>query len=294
MQMRVKMLAIVSLAVVAAVGGVLYLRNSNVAAPAEKVEARHLLSRTKKGATRVKSAKVETRIPTAKNAKDGAWMSMSAKASETAKKLDEMLAKEIGGLSVEYRNLIRDLRQALEDDNKKRIRKSVQGLLAAYQSGVKIPSAVLESMAFAAAGCGVDALPEMVGLLAGKDPAVADVASDAFEEMLMNADGDHELAEVMVTVLPYLKDTELISGAMAELGHMRNSVRVETALAIFESGNESAIQILKDNLSTYFSDKEGAPEVNTYEDVVAYGKANPDGEDDETFYGKWMNQENDE
>lgn len=288
------MLAIASLTVVAAVGGVLYLRSSNVTAPAEKAEARHLLSRSKKGATKVKSAKSETRIRTAKNEKGGDWMSMSAKASETAKKLDEMLEKEVGGLSVEYQNLIRDLRQALEDDNKKRIRKTVQGLLAAYQSGVKIPTVVLESMAFAAAGCGVDALPEMVGLLAGKDPAVADVASDAFEEMLMNADGDHELAEVLVTVLPYLKDTELISGAMAELGHMRNSVRVETALAIFESGNESAIQVLQENLSTYFSDQEGAPEVKTYEDVVAYGKANPDGADDEAFYGKWMNQENDE
>lgn len=294
MQVTVKKLALISLAVVATAGGVLYLRSSDATATAEESESRHLVSRSKKRVSEAKPKKIETRIRAVKKAKGGEWVSMSAKASETARKLDEMLAKEIGGLSVEYRNLIRDLRQALEDDNKKRIRKSVQGLLAAYQSGVKIPTVVLESMAFAAAGCGVDALPEMVGLLAGKDPAVVDVASDAFEEMLMNADGDRELSDVMVTILPCLKDTELISSAMAELGHMRNSVRVETALAIFESGNESAIQVLQDNLSTFFSDSEGAPEVKTYEDVVAYGEANPDGEDDETFYGKWMNQEDDE
>lgn len=291
MHMTVKGITATILFVLAIFAGIAVAVYGLKPASSVKTDAEGKVLRSKRIANKANAGRVETRIRTRDRGE--ARNPLADKMSAAAKNLDQMLAADLGGLSAEYQTLIRDLRLALEDDDKKRILKSVQGLLAAYQSGVKLPLGVLEAMSHAVASCGAEALPEMVGLLASKDPAVAEVASDSFEEMLMMADGDGELSEMIISVVPYLKDTELINSALMELDHMRNSVRVKTAVAIFESGQEVAVNVLKDNVSTYFSE-EGAPEVKTCEDVINFGKNNPDGEDDETFYGKWMNQAEDD
>lgn len=291
MHMTVKGITATILSVLAIFAGIAVAVYGLKPASSVKTDAEGKVLRSKRIANKANAGRVETRI----RARDRgeARNPLADKMSDAAKNLDQMLAADLGGLSAEYQTLIRDLRLALEDDDKKRMLKAIQGLLGAYQSGVKLPMVVLESMAHAVASCGSEALSEMVGLLASKDPAVAEVAADSFEEMLMMADGDGELSEMIISVVPYLKDTELINSALMELDHMRNSVRVKTAVAIFESGQEVAVNVLKDNVSTYFSE-EGAPEVKTCEDVINFGKNNPDGEDDETFYGKWMNQAEDD
>lgn len=289
MQVNVKSIAIALVSVGVVFSGTALIMQMIRPSSAAKAEAARKVLRSKKIATKVKPGRVETRIRGQQHA-DVRQLQVD-KLDASAKSLGELLTGDDEKLAAEYKALIRDLQLALADDDKKKILKSIQGLLAAYQSGVKLPFAVLEAMARGAASCGASALPELVGLLAGKDLAVVDVASDSFEEMLMEADGDAELSEMMISVVPYLKDTELLNSVMTELDHMRNSVRVKTALAIFDKGQPEAVKVLSENLSTYFPGEDGAVEVKSREDVLAYGEKYPDGEDDETFYGKWISQE---
>ena len=200
-----------------------------------------------------------------------------------------MLSIDDAEISEEFRKVILELQEALGDDDKKAILSVVQRLLAKIRKGENVPELVKVQAVRALASCGPTAASELVGFMADANPAVEAAASNAFEEMLIDADGDGELSALILSVVPAMTNEEAIDGFLSELTNMRSSVRVKTALTLADSGNDHVLSVLNQNLHSYFGDCEGLT-VNTREDIVTYGRLNLDGEDDEMMYGKWQNE----
>ena len=207
---------------------------------------------------------------------------------------DDLLLSDAANatLTEEYRQILKDLQSALDDaefgeGGRKRLLAYVDGLLKRLQGGEKLPLLVQSGMIRALASCGTEGASELAGCLAWADVSLSGDVANAFEEVLIDADGDRELSAIVKSAVKGLVDENLLEGIMSELGSMRNSVRVETAIAIYNSGNPAAVKALENNLSTYFGDQEGFV-VKNRADVVEYGKNNPDGENDEEFYGPWQ------
>lgn len=200
-----------------------------------------------------------------------------------------LAAMEDAQLSDEYRQLLLKLQEILGKDDRKGVIRLAQDILARIQRGQDVPMFVREQMVRALASCGSDGIPELAGFLADINEMIVQEAANAFEEMLIDADGDAELATILMSILPAVNDQSMLEGFMSELGNMRNSRRVDTVKQIIASGNEAAIKVLNENLSSYFGDDENGFKVNAVGDLDEYLARNPDGEDDETFYGKWQN-----
>ena len=257
-----------------------------------KAEARGILraKATKSEAQRIAPARSQIRI---KSASAVTPAPASAKTSADGWADDLMLSAAANAeLTDEYRQMLKDIQAALDEGtfgkgSRAKLLAYVDGLLSRLQAGEKLPLLVQSKMIRALAACGTDAAPELAGSLAWADVSLSGEVANAFEEILIDADGDRELSAVIKSAVKGLKDASLLEGILAELGSMRNSVRVETALAIYASGNDAAIKVLENNLSSYFGNQEGVV-VKTREDVIAYGKNNPDGENDEEFYGPWQ------
>ena len=208
--------------------------------------------------------------------------------------MDSLLLSEEANASLteEYRQMLKDIQSALDEaefgkNGRGRILACVDGLLKRLQAGEKLPLIVQSAMIRALASCGTEGASELAGCLAWADVSLSGEAANAFEEILIDADGDRELAAIVKSSVRGLRDANLLEGIMAELGNMRNSVRVETALAIYSSGNPAAVKVLEGNLSSYFGDQEGFV-VKNRSDLIEYGKNNPDGENDEEFFGPWQ------
>ena len=237
----------------------------------------------------------------AKNRPERSSVRVSKRVVATAKEPDvsgggtasPMLNVDDAEISEEFRKVILELQESLGADDKKAILSIVQRLLARIRKGENVPELVKVQAVRALASCGPSAASELVGFMADASSVVEAAASNAFEEMLIDADGDGELSALILSVVPAMVNEEAIDGFLSELTNMRSSVRVKTALALADGGNDHVLSVLNQNLHSYFGDCEGLT-VNTREDIVTYGKMNPDGEDDEMMYGKWQNESDSE
>lgn len=237
--------------------------------------------KTAKSADQQKAARVSSRIAERKPVKP-------FKASGVKEPDFTLAAMEDAELSAEYRQLLLKIQEALGNEDRKAVIRFAQDILARIRQGQDVPLFVREQMVRALASCGSDGVPELAGFLADLNEAIVLEASNAFEEMLIDADGDAELAEILLSLLPAVNDQSMLESFMSELGNMRNSRRVDTARKIVATGNEAAIKVLNENMSSYFGDDEGGFAVKSTDDLEEYLARNPDGEDDETFYGKWQ------
>ena len=89
-----------------------------------------------------------------------------------------------------------------------------------------------------------------------------------------------------------IRDEDMVSTMLFELNNMRPTVRAETGISIFKSGNEVAVRTLREEIDTYFGDNPEV-EVQSEDDLGKYlekareaYKADPDlADSDESFYG---------
>ena len=189
-------------------------------------------------------------------------------------------------LSAEFKELYQALQNAFDAQDRLAVIELVKKLQSMDEWPDGIPKAVklaaLDSLAWFGAGC----LPEALGFLADRDAEVSEMAIEKFEEMLSDMDmGDRATSEVIKALSQVVHDTDALDSFFMEFNNMRNSVKAETALAIYDSGNAEAIAVLEENLELIFSDNEGDYEIKGREDIVKYAEDNPDGEDDEETYG---------
>lgn len=194
--------------------------------------------------------------------------------------------KDVAKISDEVRALLIDMRAALSDENEKRVLSTVQRLQAMMLNGADIPRSVKVAMLNALGSLdGGAGLADAVPFLGDADKTVRTAALEEFEDMLLDVElGDRYISSVLKQVVKVVHDADALEMFMMELGDMRTSVKVDTALAVFDSGNQTAIKVLSDDLDVYFdTDSEGS--LKTREDIVQYGKDNPDDPDDESIYG---------
>lgn len=202
-------------------------------------------------------------------------------------------------LSKEIAAIYSEIRKSFDNDpfmdspkSRKALLAAVQKLLAQTANGAVVPGFVKRNTIDMLGWAGGDGLSEMVGFMADADAEVATYAREKFQDALDDFTlSDREISAILKEVVKVEHDQESLDMYISQLSNMRNSVKVDTALAIADSGNEDALAVLENNLDFHFGAGEGDYEVKTREDVVQYGKDNPDGEDDEAFYGGGVGQE---
>ena len=278
-------------------GGGLYLtlRPSEAerrAEAAKVLRARRLAKKEAAKATR----KSEIRIAASNRARDNASLLGGGGGEATSSELIDFDEVE---LSKEIAAIYSEIKKSFEKDPFMDSRKSRQRLLAAVQkllaqsaNGAVVPGFVKRNTIDMLGWAGGDGLSEMVGFMADADAEVAAYAKEKFQDALDDFTlSDREISAILKEVVKVEHDQEALDTYISQLSNMRNSVKVDTALAILGSGNEDAVAVMENNLDFHFGAGEGDCEVKTSEDIVQYGKDNPDGEDDEAFYGGGVGQE---
>ncbi|MCQ2392803.1 MAG: hypothetical protein MJ249_00820 [Kiritimatiellae bacterium] len=198
-------------------------------------------------------------------------------------------------LSDEMKKVLADLQSALDQENKREVIKIAMDIQKRfYQRGeaAKVPSTVKRDIIAALRWFSPDTLPELLGFLGDPDPEVNADAISAFEDELTDADiGDKAISEILKKVVKVVNDADALDNFFMEMNNMRNSVKVDTALAIFDSGNPDAIRVLQENLDFYFTDADY--EMKTRQDVEKYGKdpEHADDPDDDEIFGPTKNSD---
>lgn len=200
-------------------------------------------------------------------------------------------ADEEAKLTDMQRKMLEEIRDACDEDDRKKVIRLVQKMQSSDEWPDGIP-AILKLEAIDALGWfGIDALAELAGFLKDSDAEVQKAAVDGFDEALSDPDiGDRQRAEILKVAAQVVTDADALESMMMELDDMRNSVAVETAITILQTGNEEAKSALREVMEDRFEynleeDVDDLPAPKTVEELKKWKELNPDDEDDEDFYG---------
>ena len=198
-------------------------------------------------------------------------------------------------LTGKMKQIFKELQDALDENDKKRVFALVHKLQAMDEWPDDIPRSVKLKALDALAWFGTAGFAEAVGFLADSDAEVVQSAVEKFEEMLMDSSelGDIETSKIIQQITKVVHDRDALDTFVIELDNMRDTVKAETALSILDSGNQDAVSALKDNLEFIFSDID--KEEITRQDIEKFRKDaeqayrdDPEKlKEDEEFYGPW-------
>ena len=189
-------------------------------------------------------------------------------------------------LSDIQRSVLEEIQAALDADDLKALRKAISRFTASVGNGglggyANVPRAIRSAAVQALGWFGKDSVVDLVDFMVDSDEEISSDAFDKFEFALEDVDlGDRDRADIVKTVAKALTDEDRIDTLLFNLNDMRNSVKVETAVAILTDGTDMAKSVLKDQLGLFFD--EG---VETIDDIQKWYAENPDDPDDEEFYG---------
>lgn len=201
-------------------------------------------------------------------------------------------AEDDSKLSEEMRKIYHELQQALDDEDKKKVFALVHKLQSMDEWPDGIPKSVKLRALDALSWFGGSGVAEAVGFLADGDTEVVNTTVEKFEEMLSDIDlGDKAVSEILSQLVKVVHDTDALDSFYMEMNNMRDTVKAQTAINIYNSGNKEAISVLEENLDLIFGEAEY--EVKTREDVEKFlkdaeqtYKDDPEkAQDDEDFYG---------
>ena len=190
------------------------------------------------------------------------------------------------------KKIFAELQSALDVEDKKKVYSLVRKLQQLDEWPDEIPRSVKLKALDALAWFGSDGFAEAVGFLADSDSEVVQTAIEKFEEMLSDIDmGDVQTSEILKQLTKVVHDRDALDSFFTEMNNMRDTVKAQTALSIYDSGNVDAISVLGENIEFIFSDADY--EVKTREDVERFlkdaeqaYKDNPEkAQEDEDFYG---------
>lgn len=225
-----------------------------------------------------------------KGIRDAKRIDSSGKALRVAEKRKEkptfsLEEEEEAALNAEQRALIQAIRKALEDDDKKTVLALVRKLQSANEWPDGIPLPIRRAALEAAAWFGMAALPEIAGFLGdGNEEVLAD-AIEAYEGTIFEANGDRELATIVLAAAQAINDSEAMDSILMNLSDMRPSVAVETIKQIWATGTAGAKAALAEAVE-FLTGEEG---ITTPEQLDAWyndpSGDNRDDEDAEEFYG---------
>lgn len=198
-------------------------------------------------------------------------------------------------LTGKMKEIFRDLQDALDENDKKRVFALVHKLQAMDEWPDDIPRSVKLKALDALAWFGAAGFAEAVGFLEDSDTEVVQSAVEKFEEMLMDSSelGDIATSKIIQQITKVVHDKDALDTFFMELNNMRDTVKAETALSILDSGNADAVSVLKENIDFIFDDFD--KEEITRQDIEKFRqdaeqayKDDPEKlKDDEEFYGPW-------
>lgn len=185
-------------------------------------------------------------------------------------------------LTEEQKAILAEIRKALDEENKNEVLRLVQKLQRSNEWPDGIPKAIKMAAIEALGWFGSSCLPEIVGFLADADPEIIEATIERYEEALSDIElSDRERAQILIGAAKVIRDPEIMDQFMFELNDMRNSVAIDTIKQILALGSDSLKGVLTENIE-FFTGEEG---LDSPEKLDAWLKENPDGEDDEEFYG---------
>lgn len=184
-------------------------------------------------------------------------------------------------LNAEQRKTIEAIRAALDENNKARVLKLVQGLQASDEWPDGIPKSIKMAAIEALGWFGSSCLPEIAGFLGDSDKDVVASATEQLEEALSDFDlSDRERADMLIQLSKIINDSDTMDSMLSELCNMRHSVAVETIKTLMKDGNAVTQQLLPETVEFLT----GEENMNTPEKLDKWLKENPDGELDAEFY----------
>lgn len=188
-------------------------------------------------------------------------------------------------LSTEQRALVESIQKALDDDNRAQVLKLVQNLQKSKDWPTNIPLAIRRAALEATSWFGIDALPEIAGFLADDNEEIRSDAINAYDNTLIEANGDREKSIIVTSAATVVKDADAMDSLLMSLNEMRPSVAVETIKTIWKTGTDEAKTALKDAVEFLT----GEENIDTPEKLDQWyndpSGDNRDGEDAEEMYG---------
>lgn len=187
-------------------------------------------------------------------------------------------------LTEAQKSVLKELQDALDDNNLRRVRKALSKFLAKAEAGGlggNVPVCMRMRAVEALAWFGKDAAVDLIDFVADANEDVSNDAFSAFEQALSDCEmGDRARSDLLVSTMKALTDAEQVDSLLNQLNDMRNSVKAEAALEILQTGSDAAKAKLAEQMETYFDE-----DVKDAAALEKWKAMNPDDPGDEEMYG---------
>jgi len=203
----------------------------------------------------------------------------------------EAVDDEYESLSPEMKKIYDGMQLALDNEDRKALSRLCDELSKIRQSrGENAIPAFVRAKAVEAIGLFLpETLAELVEYMSDSDPEVAESVFDQLDNFLNDTTlGDKELSKILVLMSKVLTNEDAVDSLATTIDmNMRNSVKVDTCINILDSGNEVAVDRIKETIADII-EVEVEDLSKSTDGIKAKLKEwlaeNPDDEDDAEFY----------
>ena len=162
---------------------------------------------------------------------------------------------------------------ASDREDRKTMLASIQRILAKMAAGEKVPVWLRQQLVEGVKWIGGQAFPELMAMAADADAGVSSSALEALQELLWDFDTTpQQIADALQQVVKLSTDATVIEPFITEMDTLPMSLRIATAINIFDSGNAADIKSLQDNMNFVFDDFDG--KLMTRENLLQYAQDN--------------------
>lgn len=251
MKLELRSFSLLALAVAGAVLGICWCCHETT--PEEKGGGRDAITyRAKRSAEKgMKKARSEQRVGRVSSREKG----FSEKFGQRKK-----VPEEIESLSEdELQGLCKELMQELQDISNGNRLQRVRKIIALFDLptekgglGGMVPRVLRMQAVAALDSCGAAAIPDLADFLSDGSSEVANQAMEEIKDNMSDPElSDQELADLLVTMMKGMSDSDDISMMLMEFSGMKNSIKGEALQRILETGSSQAKKVLKRELQIY-------------------------------------------
>ena len=189
-------------------------------------------------------------------------------------------AEEEAKLTAQHRQLLMDIRAALDADDKKTMTALIQKMQNLEEWPDGIPSVLKKTAIEAMSWFGADCLPELVGFFADKDAEVVSDVISQYEDALSDPNlSPEQIAQLLVVASQYVHDADAMDSMLTSFNELSHSLAVDTIKTIMEVGTDETKQVLPGNIDFYT----GEENLHTPEALDEWLEKHPDEHDDQAI-----------
>lgn len=190
----------------------------------------------------------------------------------------DLEAEEEAKLTAQHRQLLTDIRAALDADNKKRMIALIQKMQKLEEWPDGIPSILKKTAIEAMAWFGADCLPELAGFFADGDPEIVEDVVSRYDEALSDPElTPEQISQLLVVASQFVHDSDAMDSMLTSLNELPHSLAVKTIETIMEKGTSETKKVLPDNIDFYT----GEENLHTPEALEEWLEQHPDEHDDQ-------------